>query len=347
VQESTQKKTLVVLGLGGTIAGVAIDPHRPQRYAAGQLPVQDLLVDVPLPPGCSVVSEQVAQIDSKDMDLLVWQRLLQRCLYWLAQPQVQGLVVTHGTDTLEETAWLLQVLLAPERPIVLTCAMRPVTAPDADGPGNLRDALLVAATEGAQGVLAVCAGRILGAADVQKVHSWRLDAFDAGDAGEVGQVRVGQVRCSRAWPRAGGADPALQQRFLQARELPRVEIVVSHAAASAAVVDALLAYGGVRGIVVAGTGSGTVHHTLSAALRRAQTQGVRVWRSTRCPYGGVLQEWDDGLPGVDLSPVKARLALMLELLNVPDREWAPQVRQQQVGSHGTYRFLPGVAGEPG
>lgn len=309
-----QQKTLIVLGVGGTIAGLASDAGQPQRYVAGQLPVQQLLAGVSLPPGCSVQAEQVAQIDSKDMDLAVWQALLRRCRHWLAQPQVQGLVVTHGTDTLEETAWLLQALLAPQRPVVLTCAMRPANAPDADGPGNLRDALLVAAAEGARGVVAVCAGRILAAADVQKVHSWRLDAFDAGDAGDIGQVRAGQVRCGRAWPEPVAADSAVLERFLSASELPWVEIVFSHAAAGAAGVEALLAHGGLRGLVVAGTGGGTVHHALHAALQRARQQGVRVWRTTRCVHGGVPPDPAAELPAVDLPPAKARLALMLELL---------------------------------
>jgi L-asparaginase len=313
VQEPLAQKSLVLLGTGGTIAGAAPDASQPQRYTAGQLPVHTLLANVPLPPGCSVVTEQLAQIDSKDMDLSVWQLLLRRCQHWLAQPQVQGLVITHGTDTLEETAWLLQALLAPARPLVLTGAMRPATAVDADGPGNLRDALQVAATPGATGVLVVCAGRILGAQDVQKVHSWRLDAYTSGDAGDIGRLRAGQVQCSRPWPQPATPAAGLLQRVLAASALPWVEIVFSHAAARGEAVDAWVEQG-VQGVVVAGTGAGTVHQQLRAALQRAQARGVRVWRTTRCALGGVLPDVDDGLPTVDLPPVKARLALMLELL---------------------------------
>ena len=311
---------IVVLGTGGTIAGTASDSR---NYRAAQLPVSELLAGLPLPGGCEVLSEQVAQVDSKDMDLGVWQQLLQRCVHWLAQSEVRGLVITHGTDTLEETAYLLQAVLAPRKPVVLTCAMRPATALDADGPQNLRDALAVAASGAdAQGVVAVCAGRILGAADVQKVHSWRLDAFSAGDAGDIGQVRHGRIERWRDWPPALLPRETMLEALLTARALPRVEIVLSHAAACGATVDALLdpalaaRHGAtpVRGLVLAGTGGGTVHHELEAALRRAQGAGVRVLRTTRCVDGLLQPRADEEFAAAPLTPVKARLALMLELL---------------------------------
>ena len=311
---------IVVLGTGGTIAGTASDSR---NYRAAQLPVGELLAGLPLPGGCEVLTEQVAQLDSKDMDFGVWRQLLTRCVHWLAQPEVRGLVITHGTDTLEETAYLLQTVLAPRKPVVLTCAMRPATALDADGPQNLLDALAVAGGgEGVQGVVAVCAGRILGAADVQKVHSWRLDAFSAGDAGDIGQVRHGRIERWRDWPPAVLPRETLLEALLAAGALPRVEIVLSHAAACGATVDALLdpalaaRHGAapVRGLVLAGTGGGTVHHELEAALRRAQTAGVRVLRSTRCVDGLLQPRAGEEFAAVPLTPVKARLALMLELL---------------------------------
>lgn len=313
---------IVVLGTGGTIAGTAAGPADSRNYRAAQLPVGDLLAGLPLARGWEVVSEQVAQVDSKDMDLAVWQQLLRRGLHWLAQPEVRGLVITHGTDTLEESAYLLQTVLAPRKPVVLTCAMRPATALDADGPQNLLDALTVAASEGAQGVVAVCAGRILGALDVQKVHSWRLDAFRAGDAGDIGHVRQGRIERWRDWPPAVLPRETVLEALLAAAQLPRVEIVLSHAAACGATVGALLdpelarRLGAVpvRGLVLAGTGGGTVHRELEAALRRAQSAGVRVVRSTRC-VDGLLQAGEgQEFPALPLTPVKARLALMLELL---------------------------------
>lgn len=317
------QEKIVVLGTGGTIAGLAARAADSRDYVAAQMPVGDLLAGVPGPSHCLLVSEQVAQIDSKDMDLAVWQKLLQRCVHWLAQPEVHGLVITHGTDTLEETAFLLQTVLAPRKPVVLTCAMRPANAADADGPQNLRDALAVAATARAQGVLVVCAGRILGAQEVQKVHSSRLDAFSAGEAGDIGRVHRGRVELWRDCLQPRGPQEMLLEVLLTAPALPRVEIILSHAAACGATVDTLVdpaaaaRYGArpVRGLVLAGTGGGTVHHELEAALRRAQVGGVRVLRSTRCADGFLQPRPSDEFPvAPGLSPVKARLALMLELL---------------------------------
>lgn len=306
----------MVLGTGGTIAGTAARPTD-RGYVAAQKPVGDLLAGLPVPAGYELVSEQVAQIDSKDMDLAVWQQLLRSSRHWLDQADVHGLVITHGTDTLEETAFLLQAVVAPAKPVVLTCAMRPATALDADGPQNLLDALTVAACDDAQGVVVVCAGRILAALDVQKVHSWRLDAFSSGDAGDLGQVRHGRIDRWRGWSRPAGAAVS-SDVLLAASALPRVDIVLSHAAAGGALVDVACAdHGGaapVRGLVVACTGGGTVHKELEAALRRAQAAGVRVVRTTRCVDGLLEPRPGDEFPAVALSPVKARLALMLELL---------------------------------
>ena len=149
-------KKIVVLATGGTITGTAASSHDSVGYTAAQLGVNDLLASVPGAPGLDVVAEQVAQIDSKDMDFEVWRRLALRCAHWLAQPDVRGIVITHGTDTMEETAFFLQSVLAPAKPVVLTGAMRPSTSTDADGPHNLRDALAVAASPGAASGCTAC-----------------------------------------------------------------------------------------------------------------------------------------------------------------------------------------------
>lgn len=321
-----QRKKIVVLGTGGTIAGTAASASDNTGYTAAQQGVAQLLAALPGLSGLpfELVCEQVAQIDSKDMTLALWQQLLLRCRHWLAQAEVLGMVITHGTDTLEETAYWLQAVLAPGKPVVLTCAMRPATSVSADGPQNLLDALAVAAHPGAQGVSVVCAGVIHSALDVQKVHTWRLDAFSSGDAGALGHVAQGLVRLNRSWPvgLAGDVDGAIE-RVAVAKNWPRVEIVLSHAGASGATVDALAApdvaarFGApaVRGLVVAGSGNGTLHHELEAALLRAMAGGIRVVRATRCAEGRVLPTPHDAFPDSQgLTPVKARVALMLELL---------------------------------
>ena len=307
-------KKIVVLATGGTLAGTAADPHDNIGYQAAQIGIGQLLAAIPALQALPLVSEQVAQVDSKDMSLGIWQTLALRCGHWLAQPDVCGVVVTHGTDTLEETAFFLQSVLSPDKPVVLTCAMRPATALAPDGPQNIVDAVAVAKTGGAQGVLAVCAGTVHAAADVFKQHTYRLDAFSSGDAGPIGYVEEGALRQLRAWPDSEGPCLHRMARLAGNPRWPRVEIVMSHAGAGGAIVDALVGQG-VDGIVVAATGNGTVHQELEGALRQAQARGVKVVRATRCAQGRILAHADDGLPSAGaLSPVKARVALMLELL---------------------------------
>ena len=305
---------IVVLATGGTLAGTASDPMDNIGYEAAQIGIEELLGAIPALRGLPLVAEQVSQIDSKDMGFEVWRELALRCGHWLAQDEVRGIVVTHGTDTLEETAFFLQSVLAPAKPVVLTCAMRPASALAADGPQNIVDAVAVASHVGASGVVAVCAGTIHGAFDVSKQHTYRLDAFSSGDAGPVGYVEEGGLRLLRDWPGSNSSPVLGFERWADVVRWPRVEIVMSHAGAGRAVVDALAAHG-VEGLVVAATGNGTVHHELEAALRQAQATGIKVLRATRCPQGRVLGPGGDELPHAQgLSPVKARIALILELL---------------------------------
>jgi L-asparaginase len=309
VQVVNEKKLQqwVVLGTGGTIAGTAQSASDHTGYTAEALG------------GDVLLGEQVAQLDSKDMDHATWQALALRCSHWLAQPEVGGIVVTHGTDTLEETAWFLQLVLDTRKPVVRTCAMRPATALAPDGPQNVLDALAVVRDPQASGVLAVCAGRIHRARDVQKVHPYRLDAFSSGDAGVCGWVEQAQVR----WAHGGGdargdatpAHPQAERALAQAvSDWPWVEVVFSHAGADARRVQALVA-AGVQGLVVAGTGNGTVHHSLQTALSLAQSRGVVVRRVSRCAEGqlvGAVQT-SDAQP-LGLTAFKARVSLMLDLM---------------------------------
>lgn len=306
-------RTLVVLATGGTIAGLSADPGQAVGYQAAQLGVAQLLDGVSGPAGFTVLQEQVAQLDSKDMDFGTWERLAARCAKWLAQPEVAGLVVTHGTDTLEETAVWLQLVLAPVKPVVLACAMRPADALSADGPVNLRDALVVAAS-GESGVVAVCAGAVHAALEVRKVHPYRLDAFSSGDAGPLAYVEEARLRRLRAWPQVAGSTGPVQPPPAPVLRWPWVEIVSSHAGADGAVVD-LLVRAGVRGLVVMATGNGSLHHAVEAALQRACVAGVRVVRASRCTEGALVQVPGETLPGAGgLTPAKARVALLLDLL---------------------------------
>ncbi|MGH8819771.1 MAG: asparaginase, partial [Rhodoferax sp.] len=247
------EKIIVVLGTGGTIAGTAASAGDNIGYAAAQVGVVQLLDAIPALGaalgGHALVTEQVAQIDSKDMSFAVWQQLAGRAAHWLAQSEVQGIVITHGTDTLEETAYFLQSVLHPAKPVVLTCAMRPATAVAPDGPQNVLDAVAVAIHPGARGVVAVCAGAIHSALDVQKVHPYQVNAFSSGDAGVLGYVEEGGLRLFRNWPetKTGPSQSAIEN-IVNTSHWPRVEIVMNYAGANGAVVQALVAQG-VQGLV--------------------------------------------------------------------------------------------------
>lgn len=320
-----QANKIVVLGTGGTIAGTSPVAGANVGYVAGQLGVDQLLASVPAlaqaVAGFELVAEQVANVDSKDMSHAIWQALVQRCWARLQDPAVAALVITHGTDTLEETAWLLHALLPADKPVVLTSSMRPATALAPDGPQNLLDAVRLAAHPQARGVLAVAAGVVHGARAVHKAHPLRLDAFSSGDEGPLGWVEDERVRWAHGAPPAARpavfADLAMRLAAAPAEQpwrWPRVELVASHAGSDGVVVDALVAHG-VHGLVVAATGNGTLHEALQPALERALDAGVAVRIASRCPLGRMVSlqdaRWRDAQ---GLSPVKARISLMLELM---------------------------------
>lgn len=293
-------KKIVVLATGGTIAGWANDVDQPQHYKAGQVSAADLLADIQLD-GHDVVTEQVAQVDSKDMSVAIWQSLLSRLTHWLAQDDVQGLVITHGTDTVEETAYFLSAVLPNSKPVALTCAMLPANAPDADGPANLRQALAWVASDAAHGVSLVCAGQVHPGQAVQKTHSHLRNPFS-----------------SQVLPllRTALQTPTVTQ-CLNVTTWPRVTLIYSHSGADGHDVRAMIAQDPPDGFVVAGTGNGTVHQALEAALIDAQGQGVTVLRASRCVWGGVQSRASDVFPHAGgLTAAQARIALMLHLLSL-------------------------------
>jgi L-asparaginase len=322
--DTKKLQKIVVLGTGGTIAGTSANAADHTGYTAGQLGVQHLLDAVPglsdALHGDLLECEQVAQLDSKDMDHATWQLVAQRAAHWLGQPDVRAVVITHGTDTLEETAWFLQQVLHPAKPVVMTCAMRPATARAPDGPQNLRDALAVARDPQATGVGVVCAGQIHSAERVQKVHPYRLDAFSSGESGPQGWIEQGQVRwANQPNPNLNptlktAQSPTGPALTLPSAHWPWVAVLHSHAGADARQVQALVA-AGVKGVVVAGTGNGTVQHHWVAALQAAAAQGVAVRLTTRCAEGQLVgQAAHFQAAAAGLNAYKARVSLMLELM---------------------------------
>jgi L-asparaginase len=306
--------TIVVLGTGGTIAGRAASPDEHVAYTSAVLPVGRLLASLAsIGDDLVTESEQVAQVDSKDMDFAIWRRLAEAVTRHLARPKVRAIVITHGTDTLEETAYFLARVVDASKPVVVTAAMRPASSSEADGPRNLADAIAVAAGAPGPGVVVVVAGQVHSARAVRKVHPTRLDAFSSGEQGALATVYRGALRPLRDWPH--DTQPiGLAALPEEPAAWPWVEIVTSVAGADGRAVD-LLVEGGVAGIVVAATGNGTLHRRLAQALARARERGVAVLRSTRCLDGGVAASEGDVLAAAgDLTPVKARVELILTLL---------------------------------
>ena len=209
-----------------------------------------------------------------------------------------------------------RVSRSSKKPVVLTCAMRPANAPDADGPANLRDALLVAANADLHGVLVVCGGSVHAGHRLQKIQSHDLKPFVSLD-GPLARVVEGKLQTLRPFPSTEYPWPLPKApEVLQTQDWPRVELVLNHAGAQGENVrDMLQSSRPPKGLVMAGTGNGTVHQGLERALKEAQTQGVRVLRTTRCALGQVQALPDDVFASVsDMTPVQARVGLQLALL---------------------------------
>lgn len=303
---------VLILGTGGTIAGTASDPNRSWAYRAAQLSVAQLVSAVPDLVGIPLVTQQVAQVDSKDIGWATWQALGRALEDAMKDETVSAIAITHGTDTLEETACLLHALHDGRKPIVLTAAMRPATAPDADGPANLAQAVRVAqaaAQRGEGGVAVALAGRTWSARDVRKAHSHAIDAFDGGGAEPLDELTSWPQPEARGW------------QWLQFAQPPRVEVVTSHADADGWLIDAALAHAQssgqqLDGLIVACTGHGTLHEKLEAALQRARDASVAVWRSSRVARGGVQPREGDTWPAAgNWTPAQARVRLLLDLLS--------------------------------
>ena len=309
------RKKIVILGTGGTIAGAGSGDGS-DDYVAGVLPLDKLLAFVSAGEDVVIELEEVGRIDSKDMSDGLLRLLALRTQYWLDKDDVEAVLITHGTDTLEESAYFLHAVIDASKPVILVSAMRPSTASSPDGPRNLADALRVAMYPGARGVMAVAAGSIHSGRDVRKVHPTRLDAFSSGDAGSIGVVEEDRLRMLRKWPVAEGdrLSGAIEHLGATHSPWPRVALLTSHAGLDAGL-PILLARAGYAGIVVAGTGNATLHVCLEEGLSVASEMGVSVILTSRCTEGAarVRGRWTDPL----LTPLggpKARIGLQLRLL---------------------------------
>lgn len=305
---------LTLLTTGGTIAGQAASSADTTGYTAGALDPSALIAAVPgLGELAQLQCDSLLSIDSKDMCPAHWLTLLARVQHHLARPDCDGVVITHGTDTLEETAWFLHLCLPPGKPVVLTAAMRPASALSADGPMNLYQAVAVAAHAASanQGVLVVVNGHIFAGADIVKTDTQALDAIDAPARGPLGAAQPVQFYHPAALTQAGCV-PA--DALAGLTELPRVDILYVAAGSDPDLLAAAIERGA-KGIVLALPGNGSLPANWQCAADAARARAIAVIRSTRVAHGRVAHATDTTLPAASgaLNPAKARIALMLAL----------------------------------
>lgn len=312
---------IVVFATGGTIAGQSAASDK-TNYSAAKVGVDKLVQAVPeLSKIANVTSEQVAQIGSQDMSDEVWLTLAKKINAECSKKD--GFVITHGTDTMEETAYFLNLTAKCDKPIVLVGAMRPSNALSADGPANLYNAVAVAGTPSAKGkgVMVVMNDRVLGARDVMKTNTTGVETFQSPNAGQLATIHNGKV----LWDAAPVTKHTTQTPFdvTNLTKLPKVGIVYQHAGVEGVQAQALVD-AKYDGIVTAGVGNGNLHKSTFPIIEKAAKDGIVVVRSSRVPTGSTTKdaEVDDTKYGFvssgSLNPQKARVLLQLALTQTKD-----------------------------
>jgi L-asparaginase len=321
--DTTSLPTVVVLATGGTIAGAAAS-NVTAGYSSGQVGVEELLKAVPEAKRLAKLrGEQVSNIGSQDMNDEVWMKLATRVNQLLAMPDVSGVVITHGTDTIEETAYFLNLVVKSAKPVVLTASMRPSTALSADGPLNFFNAVAVAADKEApgHGVLVVINDWIHGAASITKTSTTAVQTFMSPLSGLIGTVNYGKIE----WYRTPiGRNTASSQFSVEPTTvLPRVDIIMATENMDGALINAAAA-AGAKGIVIAGVGNGNMTEPALKALEAQAKKGIVCVRSTRVTTGEVgrnVEVKDDSLGFVASlahNAQKSRVLLRLALLKTSD-----------------------------
>jgi L-asparaginase len=318
-QANAPLPTIYVLATGGTIAGAA-GSNVQAGYTSGQVGVEQLIAAVPEAKKIATLKgEQVSNIGSQDMNDEVWLKLANRVNAIVAMPDVTGVVITHGTDTIEETAYFLNLVVKSRKPVVLTAAMRPATALSADGPLNFYNAVAVAANKNAvgRGVLVVVNDWIHDAESLTKTSTTAVQTFMSPLEGLIGTVAYGKAEFNRG---PIGKNTTTSEFSLQGvTALPRVDIIMAHENMDGALINAAAA-AGAKGIVIAGVGNGNLTKPAVDALAAQAKKGIVCVRASRVVTGRVgrnVELEDDKLgfvASLDKNPQKARVLLRLALL---------------------------------
>ena len=319
-----QANVTMILATGGTIAGKQAAAGQP-GYVSGADSVKSLIEAVPeLKEVANVEGKQVSDVGSQNMDAKLWLELLRATSEALARPEVDGVVIAHGTDTMEETAYFLNLTLKSDKPVVLVGAVRPATALSADGPMNIYNAVVVASSAEARGlgVLVVMNDEIHFAAEVAKTNTTNPDTMKSLNRGRAGVCDTGECVFFSPTTKRHTTNSAFSIGDNVA-SLPYVAIVYAHAGMTAGPIKGALD-DGAKGIVVAGVGDGNMSDAALDALTAAAKDGVVVVRSSRVGSGVVRRniEVDDDTRGFvaaeELSPQKSRILLQLALMTTND-----------------------------
>ena len=315
---------VMVLATGGTIAGTGATSTTTVGYTAAKVGVEALIAAVPeIKKVANVKGEQVMQIASENMNNDAWLKLAKRVNQLLAQPDVDGIVITHGTDTIEETAYFLDLVVKSDKPVVVVGAMRPSTAISADGPINLYNAVILAGSKEAvgKGVLVCLNDQINAAREVTKNNTATADTFRTPELGFLGYMQDNKAHFYRESTRRHTAKSEFDVSNLD--KLPQVDIVYGYANANRIPVDAFVA-AGAKGIVNAGVGDGTLANSVKEGLLDARKKGVLVVRSSLTGNGIVARNGEvnddqtDFVVSDTLIAQKARILLMLALTKTSD-----------------------------
>ncbi len=316
------KSRIAILGTGGTIAGFIDSTIATTGYMAGAIDIDVLIKAVPQIRDLADISwEQIANIDSSNMCDEIWLRLAKKIAKLFAEG-IDGVVITHGTDTMEETAYFLNLTIKSDKPVVLVGAMRPSTAISADGPKNLYNAVVLVANKEAKnkGVMVAINDKILSARGVVKTHSLNVDAFSSPDFGDLGYIVDGKVFFYNNVTKAHTKNAPFDVSKLTS--LPKVDILYSYSNDGSGVAAKALFEHGTKGIVVAGSGAGSIHKNQKDVLKELLKKGLKVVVSSRVVAGCVaVSDSDEKLGFIsaeDLNPQKARVLLMLALTKTSD-----------------------------
>lgn len=316
------KSRIAILGTGGTIAGFIDSTIATTGYTAGAIDIDVLIKAVPQIRDLADISwEQIANIDSSNMCDEIWLRLAKKIAKLFAEG-IDGVVITHGTDTMEETAYFLNLTIKSDKPVVLVGAMRPSTAISADGSKNLYNAVALVANKEAKnkGVMVAINDKILSARGVVKTHSLNVDAFSSPDFGDLGYIVDGKVFFYNNVTKAHTKNAPFDVSKLTS--LPKVDILYSYSNDGSGVAAKALFEHGTKGIVVAGSGAGSMHKNQKDVLKELLKKGLKVVVSSRVVAGCVAVSDSDKKLGFisaeDLNPQKARVLLMLALTKTSD-----------------------------